>query len=71
MHHHTHDEPLAGLAVPGLAADEEEEAVAIEEEGGVAVVEREKRVGGVAFAVGFPVHNQHRVVLVLEIYMVP
>lgn len=69
MHHHSHDELLAGLAVARLPADEEEEAVAVELEGGVAVVELQRRPGGVAAAVAVVVNREHRVVIVPEICM--
>lgn len=69
VHHHSHDELLAGLAVARLPADEEEEAVAVELEGGVAVVELQRRPGGVAAAVAVVVNREHRVVIVPEICM--
>lgn len=63
------DEPLAGLAVPGLTADEEEEAAAVECHGGDAAGELAQRVRRVAPLVVLLRHLQQRVVLVLEIYL--
>jgi hypothetical protein len=68
VHHDAHDEPLAFLAVPWLAADEAEESRAVEAELGGAAGERGERRAGVAGVEGQAVHHQHRVVVrVLEI----
>ena len=67
MHHDAHDEPLSFLAVARLAADEAEEARAVEDEPGGAVGEGRERLRGVAGVEGGAVHQEHRVVGVLEV----
>ena len=67
VHHDAHDEPLSLLAVARLAADEAEEARAVEDEPGGAVGEGRERLRGVAGVEGGAVHQEHRVVGVLEV----
>ena len=67
LDHDPHDEPLSLLAVARLAADEAEEARAVENELGAAVVEGRERLRGVAGVEGGAVHQEHRVVGVLEV----
>jgi hypothetical protein len=68
LDHHPHDEPLSLLAVSRLAADEAEEARAVENELGGAVGEGRERLRGVAGVEGGAVHQEHRVVGVLEVW---
>lgn len=59
----------APLAVAGDAADEVEQARAIQRENGVAVVGEEHGVGRPAFFVFFFGHHQHWILLVREPYI--
>jgi hypothetical protein len=67
VHHDADDEALALLAVARRAADEAEEAWAVEAERGGAVGEGGDRLRGVAGVEGRAVHQQHRVIGVLEV----
>lgn len=57
--HDSDDELLAGLTVLGFAADEVEVAMAVEPEGGVAVVVLDDGVALVAVYIALSVNHQH------------